>query len=142
MGRAIAGVAILEDLIYVVSDKSYVVETFALETLECKTPYKLEGLEDPWDLASCRLNNCLYIMDRCSLTKPKRVTRVDSYVNDLVKWSTGEEYGSLSVTSDGRVVVTLCDSSRLFIYEPDGTRMKVVILSKDFIHPSHAIELS
>lgn len=142
MGRAIAGVAVLEDLIYVVSDRSSEVETFDTETLDSKQLYTLKELEDPWDLASCRIKNCLYIMDRSYGSKPKYVTCVNSAVKTLARWSTGQEYGSLSVTRDERVVVTLCDSRSLSIYGSDGTRMNVVQLSVDVIHPSHAIELS
>lgn len=145
MGRAIAGVAMLEDLIYVVSDKSSVVETFDLETLVFKSSYYLAELANPWDLASCKLNKCLYIMDSSSSVNKssKYILRVDSDLQALTKWSTIiEEHGNLSVTSDGNVILTLSDWSKLFIYNPDGIRKNVVTLWVDTIHPTHAIKIS
>ena len=106
--KGISGLTILDKELFVVSQESSEVEVYDSMKFSFNRQWKLRELIDPWDIASCKRNKCLYIFDYISFNQSKEISRVDPNGKLIKKWSTGNDYGwSLSVTDESNVILTV-----------------------------------
>jgi len=144
MKKTISGLSILETTLFVVSEDSSEVEVYDLKTLSFSRRWNLMKLLDPVDISSCDINKCLYISDsKGSDDQMSQILRVDANGNLIQNWSTGDDYGCLSVTDELNVILTVHYKSKLNEYSPNGQLIREINLSSDasLCNPWHAIKL-
>src|SRR5580692_12980005 len=90
----LCGFATLGDELFVLRGGSSSVDVYRasdfVESRQISVPY----MKNPWSLAACPHNNCLYISDY----EPKLIHRVDLSSSSVTKWSVGDKTRGLSVT--------------------------------------------
>ena len=70
--------------------------------------------------------------------------RIDPNGKLIKNWSTGDDYGRLSVTDESNVILTVFVKHKLNEYSPDGQLLREINLSSDagIRDPWHAIKLT
>ena len=140
VGRDVYGIAVLNNVVYVVCEESSIIRTYSADTLSpLSEDIHVEGMNDPWDMAACRHDRQLYVLT----VLPNCIYRVSTQVpSQSEQWlrvrSTGDVYG-ISVTSR-RVLVT---SSRRSLHQyntTDGQLVRVVPLPQFVRNLYHAVE--
>jgi hypothetical protein len=128
----------LHDSLYVAYDSSEIA-VFNNETLQfMKTLPVHEGLENIWDLASCRRISCIYISDR----KKRYVHKIDEDGKLINSWSVRDIPHGLSVNEYSQLLVT-CDHDRTIKrFSKEGTFLGEICLPRELIHPVHSVQLS
>jgi len=106
--------------------------------------WSLKELIDPFDLGSCNINNCLYIFDFKGDDQPKEILRVDLNGKLVKKWSTGYNYGLLSVTNEPSIILAVFNNHVIKEYSPSGPLIREVNLSTyaNILNPHCAIKLA
>src|ERR1043165_4470495 len=75
--KSINGLTILDNELFVVSEKSSEVEVYDSMKFSFSRRWDLKDLINPWDIGSCNRNKCLYIFDfKVSYGQSKEVLRV------------------------------------------------------------------
>ena len=120
--KSINGLTILDNELFVVSEKSSEVEVYDSMTLRFSRRWSLKELIQPQDIVSCGRNKCLYIFDyKGYLSWSNEILRVDPNGKLIKKWLTGSNFGySLSVTNESNVILPVYNNSKLNEYSPDG----------------------
>ena len=138
--KAISGLTILDEELFILSERSSEVEVYDSTKLTFSRRWNMRELINPWDIGSCDRNKCLYIFD-CKGSSAE-ILRVDPNGNLIKKWSTGKDYGRLSVTGDSNIILT--GVKTLKEYSPDGQLVRELNLSSDasILAPSRAIKLA
>src|SRR6218665_2759341 len=111
---------------------------------------KIKEIKYPIDIGSNEKENCLYVsevIEKCVW----KMTRETDDQPKITKWlSTGYEPRTLSVSSDGQLLmindlfnILMNDSSHsLMIYGSDAKLIRSIPLPRDIILPRHAVETS
>ena len=103
---------------------------------------ELKDVKAPYDIGSSVMKNCLYICDN----KERCVWKTTKETNDqhnTIKWLTTDyQPVTLSVSSDGQLVMINISAFRLMIYGSDAELIRWVRLPLDIMHPCHAVETS
>ena len=135
------GVAQLDDVVYVVCDKSAIIRTFNADTLSpLNNDIHVEGMTRPRDMVVCRTQRQLLIAEY----EPRCIWRVSVDQLQNEKWMETEyEIASLSVTSQ-RLLVT-CPSAPLrptlrLVRTTDGAQIGDVRLPRYMRWLWHAVE--
>ena len=106
----------------------------------------LKELIYPRDMASCKINQCLYIYDSKSFDQPKEILRVNPNGKLITKWSTGVNQGriALSATGEANVVLSVYVEHKVKEYSADGLLIREVNLYSvaGHPHPHHAMKLA
>lgn len=136
--------AFLEDELFVVSRESSEVEVFDCRRFIFSCELDLDCLLNPEDIGSCSNRKCLYIMDRKRDRSRSQILRVDTDGNLIKRWSTGGQWGRISVTPDSNILLCICKTTRLNEYTPDGILTRVIRFSPEvgLDHPRHAVKLT
>lgn len=136
--------AFLDDELFVVSRESSEVEVFDCRRFIFSCELDLDCLLNPEDIGSCAIRKCLYIMDRKKDRSRSEILRVDTDGNLIKRWSTGGQWGRISVTPECNILLCMYKTSVLNEYTPDGVLLRVIQLSPEagLDHPRHAIKLT
>ena len=139
--KPIYGVAVLDKELFVVSSE---VEVYDSMKFSLKFLLKLKELILPKDIGSCSRNQCLYIFDFKCEDRSKEILRVDPSGKLIKTWSTGDDYGRLSVTYESNVIFIVHSKSQLYEYSSDGQLIREISLlsDADIHHPYYAIKLT
>jgi len=137
--RSVWGIAVLNNVVYVVCWESSIISTYSADTLSpLSEDIRVEGMTDPRDMAVCRHDRQLYV-----LTKSKCVYRVSTQVpSQSEQWLTVQSTGyvwRISVTSR-RVLVTSRPRSLHQYNTTDRQRLRVIQLPQFVELLSHAVE--
>ena len=126
----------LRDEPFVLHYKSSSVDVYRASDFVESRQISVPGMKDPWSLAACPHNNCLYISDR------EHIYRVDLSSSSVSKWSVGESPCGLSVTRNHHLLVTLPRTNRIREYTTHGDVRREINLDVSIDYPEHSIELS
>lgn len=166
--KSIFGLTILNEELFILSESSSEVEVYKSKSLEFSRSFKVNDLVFGWDVASCKRNQCLYIVDCKYARQSHEILRIDPSNGTLIKnWSLlYDEARSLSVTDEGNVVVPVPLNQREIIetsivycsgpgpdrwenklteYSPDGQlihEMKLTSSDGKRIYPNKAVKLT
>lgn len=141
--KAIWGVTILDNRMYVVSRWTPEIEAFETVEFTFIDRYTLDGLVNPGDIRASVKDKFLFIMDATDPLKSKKILRVEPTGMKVdVKWEIGEHEAILSVTEESNVLATVYETHTLIEYTPNGGEVHRIDLSEtDILHPWHAIKL-
>ena len=137
--RSVRGIAVLNNVMYVVWWKSSIISRYSADTLSpLSEDIDVEGMTDPRDMAVCRHDRQLYV-----LTGFKCIYRVSTQVpSQSEQWltvqSNGDVYG-ISVTSR-HVLVTSSRRSLHQYSKTDRQLVRVVQLPHFMRNLYHAVE--
>lgn len=143
LDKRISGLAIVDNDLYVTTFHTNVIELYFLMGFKFRCSRKLDFLHNAYDLAYCRENNCLYVMDHSyrDTDTPTQITRVHRDTLKLLKsWMTGMSYGCISVAYDGNVLMAEYEGDKIIEYTPDGEIIRQLTLPV-VANPRHAIKL-
>lgn len=130
----ILGISVLGSQIFVSRLRSSNIDIFCLSSYKKLRTFAVQGLQDPSDMASCSVSNCLYINgqeDRC-------IYKIASDGRLLDCWKVQEKPFRLSVDSSGCVTVTFREALFLRVYGMDGSSLKILKLPDDMKSPRNA----
>ena len=135
--RDVRGIAVMNNVVYVVCKKSSIISTYSADTLSpLSEDIHVEGMTLPSDMAVCRHDRQLYV-----LTGSKCIYRV-STENQYEQWLTVQSTGDvvkISVTS--RHVLVSSDPRNLHQYNTtDGQLVNAVELPEFVGRLYHAVE--
>lgn len=126
--------------LFIISRVSTNVEVHDAHRLILVRCIELKILEAPWDIASCNINKCLYIMNWKNPSKG--IIRIDRYGNIKNQWSTGSNCGRISITQDSNIILAAYKTDKLIEYTADGSLVREIKLSYKVANPQHAIKLN
>lgn len=142
--QSIEGFTVLDDELFVVSNRSSEVQVYDMVKLIYKHRLIIDELIYPQDIVSCNTNKCLYIFDSKESDRLSAILKF--YPNEKkMRWSRDCDYGlCLCVTNELNIILTVYNESRLDEYSPDGECIRTIILSPEagFRFPVHAIKLT
>ena len=145
----ICGLAILDKELFVIVENSSEIEVYDSVKFNICRQWNLKELINPKDIASCRTNQCLYILDYKTTDQSSEILRVATNGKLLTKWSTGVGASNgLSVTSEANIILTAYLEHTLNEYFPDGQLIREIYLSSDVhVHvrnpiPHYAVKLA
>lgn len=141
--RRIRGVAVLGQEVFVVSSRCPEIVVYDASSFSEQRRFDLPGLVDAWDIVSCPINNCLYVMDGKEPNADKEIIRFESSGDVKSFWSTRRKAGYLSVARDGRVVLAVYAKNVVVEYSSEGERIRKIRITSiaGEIHPHHAFKL-
>lgn len=131
---AITGLTILNKELFVLFEQSLEVAVYQADVLIYMRSLMCTGLKSPVDIASSSKDNCLYITSR------DRILRVDENGEVIVTWPTEDGGGTLSVTKDQMVILSVWAISAVREYSSNGKLIHEVRLPTD-VHLLHAIKI-
>lgn len=132
------GVTVVNNELFIVRAEADKVEVYDMEALALKRHVTIHGMKDPWGLAACSHNNCLYISDN----KLRSIRRVDLSTDKIASWSIGCAPCGLSITIRGTLLVTVMRPPKMQEYTSDGILKREVKLDVSVRHPLHAVQQS
>ena len=136
--RDVCGIAVLNNVVYVVCDESSIISTYSADTLSPLSEYiHVEGMTHPRDMAVCCHDRQLYVLTQW----PNCVYRVSTQVpSQSEQWLTVQSTGvvRISVTSL-RVLVTSWPPS-LHQYNTTDRQLRVIQLPQFVKGLLHAVE--
>jgi len=139
VGRKVCGIAVLNNIMYVVCDESSIISTYSANTLSpISEDIHVERMTYPCDVAVCRHDRQLYV-----LTVSGCIYRVSTQVpSQYEQWLTVQSNGfvtAISVTSR-RVLVT-SDPRSLHQYNTTDRQLLRVVQLPQFVRVLyHAVE--
>ena len=136
-GSAVVGVTCLGDEVFALRDGKAEVDVYDVKTLTQLRQIPVSGLVYPQDIASCAINNWLYICDH----NGKRVYRVEPK-GSSTNWTVDGNPLSLSITAKSNVLVTFLAKSKLAEFTPDGQLIREISLQQCAPKPTHSIQLT
>jgi len=140
VGRWVRGIAVLNNVVYVVCGESSIISRYSADTLSpISEDIHVEGMTRPVDMAVCRHDRQLYV-----LTWSKCIYRVSTQVpSQYEQWLRVRSTGNvmrISVTSR-RVLVTSSEPASLHQYNTtDRQRLRDVQLPQFMRRLYHAVE--
>jgi DNA-binding beta-propeller fold protein YncE len=132
----VMGIAQSSEFIFVVRSWSDKIIIDNVPPSRGRRVFPVPGLLQPRDIAACRKTGMLYVADM-----GRRIWRVDLSCKRVVPITTSGQPLKLSVSDDGRLLMTPKQESRLYVYDCDEVIGEKVIQLPDSIHPHHAIEI-
>src|SRR6218665_3989086 len=134
----------LDKELFVIGDGSSEIEVYDSLKFNICRRLNLKELIDPNDMASCKINQCLYIYDYKTGDQSKEILRVATDGKLIMRWSTGVNHGfGLSVTGEANVVLSVYWELTLKEYSADGHLIRKINLSDmGNLNPCHAIKLT
>ena len=132
------GIAQLGTELFVCMYHSERVAVYDLNTYSETRPVTVPGLKQPYSLAACKQNNCLYI----SAHGPKCIHRVDLSNSSCSKWSLNADPRGVSLTRAFNLLVTLPKIQSIGEYTTSGSLIRSIKLDVSIDNAQHAIELS
>ena len=119
-----------------------------IRVFEDRTPFRLQKEIEikeillPWDIVSNEKKKCLYVSDfgqKCV----SKITRETNDQHKIIKWLTTDyKPRTLSVSSDGQLLMVNDSSHCLMIYGPDAEFIQSILFPSHIIYPRHAVETS
>ena len=133
-----SGIAVLNNVVYVVWWKSSIISRYSADTLSpLSEDIHVEGMTHPRDMAVCRHDRQLYV-----LTESKCIYRVSTQVpSQSEQWLTVQSTGgvrAISVTS--RRVLVPSDPPSLHQYNTTDRQLRVIQLPQFVRYLYHAVE--
>lgn len=95
-----------------------------------------------WDIVSSEKEDCLYSCDNTAKCIWKITKEADGQYKLIKSLTTDYQTDTMSVSSDGRLLMIKHPSSTLMIYGSDAELIQAIQLPRDFKTPSHAVETS
>ena len=96
-------------------------------------------IESPADIVASEKNNCVYVSDSAK----NCVWKITDDQHNIIKWlTTIHTPHTLSVSSDGQLLLVSRRSSSLMIYGSDAELIRYIQLSTDIDQLTHAVETS
>lgn len=139
--KAITGLTIICNILYVTRKLSRIIIGYDLTTFVAKLEFPVTGLSNPSDVKG-RGHNDLCIFDMKSHDERKEIIIFDLSSKAIPRrWSTGDDYGSISVTDEGNVILTVRKKNKLKEYTLDGQVIREILLSPEIVKPLHSIKL-
>ena len=134
--QSVRGVTILGDEVFLVRRLTPGVEVYAAGKWTLTRRLDVSGLEQPWDLTSCRKFRCLYIAEW-----GKDVVHRVSLTGETTQWKVNDGADGLSVAADPgcHVIVTCGEAQKLKEFTTGGDLVREVVLQDDLLHPWHAV---
>lgn len=119
--KEFAGLTTLGDELYVATRGNSFIEVYDLITFKLKHYLSLSTISNISDITACTTKNCLYVYgclgERNGILKPD----IGGGMDLKEMWvSVGHNAGRLSVTDEGNIVVTGCNTNRLSEYTAEG----------------------
>lgn len=97
----------------ILKEELFIVYSGLIDIHGCATNYRhkrtvvVENMDDPKDIASCSVNNILYVLNAVSDSSAMQILQIDASDAKVVnKWNVTCQYGRISV-NDGLVVLSL-----------------------------------
>src|SRR6218665_3445949 len=143
--KSIFGLTLLGKELFAVCERSSQVEVYESTDYSFSCSLIFKELIDPWNITSCKTNNCLFIFDFKGYNQLNYIMRVKPNGDIITKWSTGYDHGwGLSVTNELNVILTILLRNKLIEYSPVGEVVREISLSSEAgIHcPLHATKLA
>lgn len=144
----LTGLTVVNNTLYVTMEYSEVIESYELcvsDTLPkigSRAKFSVAGLLNPRDIKGTK-RDCLYIFDKKFYAQPAEIFIFDLNLKAIQKrWSTGDNYGSLSITDEGNVILTVENRNTLMEYTSDGQLIREITLSSAICNPLHSLKLS
>jgi hypothetical protein len=139
--REVYGLTSLDNKLFVVYDLSPIIYVYATQSSYIQLAYiHVNGLSDPWDIAACSINNCLYVGGKDDVGS-HCVWKVKTDHKDF-KWL--ERFGSgqsLSVTSEGHILMLVrSEPHKVDIYDTGGIKLQSLHLPRDITSAWHAVQ--
>jgi len=141
-GSAVQGVAVYKQKIYVATENNSEISVYSSDEHVFLHALVVPGLKQASDMTFCRRNSCLYLIDWVV----RSIFRAEiEGVKEIIDWSTEGEFGGLSASGDGSVVLAGHETNSLKEYTTWGTLIRTVKLKSDVgevIRPWHAVKLA
>src|SRR6218665_2375528 len=103
---------------------------------------EIRDIKFAFDIGSSEKDNCLYVSDTCENCIWKIARETDDQ-HKITKWLTTDyKPTTLSVNSDGQLLMVKVSSSILMIFGSDAELLHSIQLSSDINLPRHALETS
>jgi hypothetical protein len=132
--RAVRGLTILDKKLFVVYRESDTINVYATQKPYTKLANILvNGLNNPGDIASCSINNCLYVADLGGGCVWKvREGKVEKRLK-------AGHVQRLSVTSEGHIVMLVSEPYGVDVFDTDGVKLSSLLLPRDLGQPWHVV---
>jgi len=148
--NTLGGVTKLRNEIYVLceSNSSSALNVCVIRVFQDRTPFHLQkeieikGIQIAGDIGSSEKENCLYISDLRDYCVWKITRETGNHHKSICWLTTDYEPRTLSVSSDGQLLMFNDSSHSLMIYGPDAELIRSVSLAVDITYPHHAVETS
>ena len=137
VGREVRGIAVLNNVMYVVRAKSSIISKYIADTLSPISEYiHVEGMTRPIDMTACRHDCQLYV-----LTGSKCVYRV-STENQYEQWLTMQSTGDVvKISMTSRHVLVTSDPRNLHQYNTTNRQLLRAVQLPEFVgRLYHAVE--
>ena len=142
-GKAVQGVTVLSNQVFLVRKLTPEVEEYDTATLTLQRRLAVCGLVGPNDVTSCVKYNCLYIADKGYTGGRNRFVHRVELNGATTKWQLNDTPSRLSVTpGESNVIVTCTEVRKLKEYTTHGDLVREILLQEDMVYPSHAIQLT
>lgn len=136
--EGISGITVTGNKIFVLNNKNSCVSLYDCGTFNCLTIMNLKAFFSDVDLRHCAsVNGSVFIVNGST----REVLCIDQN-NVLIKWSTKDDWGRLSVSPSSTIVATCYETGALREYALQGTLLQEIKLCKSILHPLHAIKLN
>lgn len=137
----IYGLAILNEELFICRIHRSDVEVYDTTMFKYKTEWRVQDLLNPTDLV-CNGNH-LCFFDFKDLGQDCEIFIVTSSGELVNKWSTGNNWGTISAAKDLHIILIAYPTNRLIEYSPDGQLLRQIVLTgADILNPWHAIKLT
>lgn len=147
VGKSVTGLTIVDDTLYVTTEKSQLIETYqfhdaeTLPTFSSKKKFTVTDLSDPRDIKGTK-RDCMYVFDQKCQGQDNEILKLDLNLKLIQKrWSVGDDNGLLSITDEANVILTIQDKNKLKEYTSDGNVIRVIALSAGLSGPLHSLKL-
>src|SRR6218665_3349002 len=148
----VTGLTIMCKELFITTQKSMNLEVYDSTTYSFKRLLRVPKLNDPWDMCSCLQRCCLYIangqisnehlrfnihvhsrifIDENITSNNGKILRVDKAGNLQHSWKIGDDYGTLSITLEGNVILTVPVRGKIVEYDTNGGCLREIIISTD-----------
>lgn len=128
--------------LFVALENSSVLKVYdVINKFAFKRKVPVPDLVNPSDLACCHKTECVFISDSKLESKQKEIIRIESSLVVYKRWSTDDDFGNLSVSSESNVILCVFYKNKLIEYTRDGEE-KLIIHLPDLVHPHHAVKLA
>jgi hypothetical protein len=139
IGHNVTGVTVINDEVFVARSNYGSIQVYSTSTFASTRNLSL-AYGNHWGLASCKVNNCIYV----ACYGNNLILKVDlSTYRVSHQWSTAANPMGLSVNAESEVLVACYGAPKLQKYKTDGTVVHDVNLQTIGItNPVHAVQLS